>query len=194
MYCGTCGTALADWNRFCSTCGTPVQLLTDGSKATDVAMREKEEMEERIAQATFEATLAEGETEYLQSRNRLYSLYGVIVMAVLLPGAISPVLNPSHEPDLGLFGIVLYVGILGLYFFSLPFGLIPIKNFIDGHSIVIIGNLFTTIFIVFIAVMFVTFAALPYMLIFKRKVKKAKKRTKLLWARVKSLQVDAQYV
>lgn len=146
------------------------------------------DMSEQVKQAKENAFLAEEEHARLKRCLRNCLIAGVVIAAFMAPYLYGAMTDGGNDPAsavaLGIFG-----GVSGLF---MPFGFIPLKNFIRDHGFFIV---FSWVFLAAAAVIAFAFAAIAnpiYLICLIVKIKSWKRRAAELQAHSNNLTATYQ--
>lgn len=180
MFCPNCGNELREDACFCGNCGTrvgnaiqPTQqhpanqrpLTAEDLKNYHEATRVEREFEKSVERTSEYAVLMKGEYKQLKSRFTMCTILGVIVAV----GFGSMVMSTASSPNM----VVTMIATCGLFFF-VPFGVLPIVDFVKNHGFVVWFSVIFLLILFYFVLLFAIFAGIPCFISLCNKLKKTK--------------------
>ena len=187
MFCPNCGNKLREDAYFCGSCGTQVgnaiqptqqhpanqrPLTAEDLKNYHEAARAEREFEKNVERTSEYAVLMEDEYKHLKSRFTMCTILGVIVAV----GFGSMLMSTASSPNMDISAssmVVTTIITCGLFFF-VPFGVLPIIDFVKNHGFVVWFSVIFLLFLFYFVFLFAFFAGIPSFISLRNKLKKTK--------------------
>lgn len=187
MFCPNCGNELREDAYFCGSCGTQVgnaiqptqqhpanqrPLTAEDLKNYHEAARAEREFEKNVERTSEYAVLMEDEYKHLKSRFTMRTILGVIVAV----GFGSMLMSTASSPNMDISAssmVVTTIITCGLFFF-VPFGVLPIIDFVKNHGFVVWFSVIFLLFLFYFVFLFAFFAGIPSFISLRNKLKKTK--------------------
>lgn len=185
MFCPNCGNELRDNACFCGSCGTQVgndiqptqqhpanqrPLTAEDLKNYHEAARAEREFEKNVERTTEYAALMEDEYKHLKSRFAMCTILGAIIAIGF------GLMSTASSPNVDISASSMAVGTItacGLFFF-IPFGLLPIIDFVKNHGFVVWFSVIFLLILFYFVLLFAFFAGIPSFISLRNKLKKTK--------------------